>query len=247
MAVASTKKPLSAELLARRNRLTEEHMPLVHHVVRRMARRIPSHVDIDDLVAAGSEGLLRAAERFDEDRGVAFSTFAGCSIRGAVLDALRAMDPLARPTRRRVQALERAEASLAGQWSSSPSEDALAQAMDATPREVRDAIAMRRAASVVSLDEERTTGPLGHVLEDPRAVDVLGRVLLCEARDVVREEMSKLGESDRRVVVLYYAEGLLLREIAEILGVTEGRICQIHKRAIGRLRDAVRRRGLIDA
>ena len=230
-----------------RNALVEGHVRLVHHIVRRMARGVPPCVDVDDLIAAGFEGLLRAAERFDEQRGVAFSTFAGCSIRGAVLDALREMDPLARPTRKRVNDLERAESRLAGRFGGGAvPDDALAEATGMTQREVEDALRVRRAANTVSIDLEREDGALSHVLEDPRCADAIGRVLLQEAHSLVREEIEKLLPNDRRVVVLYYADGLLFREIADILGVTEGRVSQIHKRAISRLRDAVKRRGLID-
>jgi RNA polymerase sigma factor for flagellar operon FliA len=229
-----------------RNALVEGHVRLVHHIVRRMARGVPPCVDIDDLIAAGFEGLLRAAERFDEERGVAFSTFAGCSIRGAVLDALREMDPLARPTRKRVNDLDRAEARLAGRFGGVVPQDELAREAGLTQREVEDALRVRRAATTVSIDVERAEGSLSHVLEDPRCADAIGRVLLQEAHDLVKEEIEHLLPNDRRVVLLYYADGMLFREIADILGVTEGRVSQIHKRAITRLRDAVKRRGLLD-
>lgn len=229
-----------------RNALVEGHVRLVHHIVRRMARGIPPCVDVDDLIAAGYEGLLRAAERFDEQRGVAFSTFAGCSIRGAVLDALREMDPLARPTRKRVNELDQAEARLAGRFGGLVPRDALAREAGLTQREVEDALRVRRAASTVSIDLEREEGSLSSVLEDPSCADAIGQVLLQEAHDLVREEIEHLLPNDRRVVILYYADGLLFREIADILGVTEGRVSQIHKRAIHRLREAVQRRGLID-
>ncbi len=228
-----------------RNALVEGHVRLVHHIVRRMARGVPPCVDVDDLIAAGFEGLLLAAERFDEERGVAFSTFAGCSISGAVLDALRDMDPLARPTRKRVNDLDKAEARLAGRFGGSVPDEELARATGLTHREVEDALRVRRAASTVSIDMERAEGSLSQIIEDPNCADAIGRVLLQEAHDLVHEEIQKLLPNDRRVVILYYADGLLFREIANILGVTEGRVSQIHKRAISRLREAVTRRGLI--
>jgi len=236
----------SRRSIAERNALVETHIRLVHHIVRRMARGLPRCVEIDDLVAAGCEGLLRAAERFDEERGVSFSTFAGCSIRGAVLDALRDMDPLARPTRKRVSDLDRAEARLAGDYAGRVPDDVLAQEAGLTRREVDDALRVRRAATTVSIDAERAEGNLAHIIEDPNADDAIGRVLIMEAHDVIRQEMDGLLPNDKRVVLMYYAEGMLFREIADALGVTEGRVSQIHKRAIHRLREAVRRRGLID-
>ena len=229
-----------------RDALVEQHLALVRHIVRRMARRVPPCVDIDDMLAAGYEGLLRAAERFDPERGVAFSTFAGCSVRGSVLDALREMDPLARPTRERVRRLERARCTLSETYGGVVPTDVLARAAGLTDREAQDAMSVRHAAMCLSLDEERAEGPLSHVVADRRVADVVGRLLVHEAHEIVSEEIAKLRENDRRVVGMYYADGLLLREIAEILGVTEGRVSQIHKRAIERLRAAVRRRGLIE-
>jgi len=244
--VSAVLTPPAESSTARRDALVHEHLRLVRHVVRRMAMRIPSHVPLDDLVAAGTEGLLRAAERFDESRGVAFSTFAGCSIRGAVLDALREMDPLARPTRQRVSRVERAEAELAETWGDHVPTEALAEEMGLSRAEVEDALQMRRASSFVSLDEDRGEGTLGQILADPSATDAAGRLLLEEARGIVHDEITRLPESDRRVLVLYYGDELLLREIADILGVTEGRVSQIHKRAIERLRAACHRRGLCE-
>ncbi len=230
----------------RRDRLVNEHWRLVASTVRRVARRLPSHVDIDELLSAGQEGLLRAAQRYDASRGTAFSTFAVHTIRGAVLDALRALDPLARPTRQRVRRLAAAESSLAAEHGGRVSESLVAETAGLTERQARDAREMQHRAIRVSLDEQRPEGPLSDVIADPRSADVAARLLIEEAHTVIREEIGELGENDRRVVAMYYADGLLLREIAAILGVTEGRISQIHKRAIGRLRDAVRRRGLMD-
>ncbi len=231
---------------AERDALVEGHIGLVRHIVRRVARGVPRSVDVEDLVAAGCEGLLRAADRFDSERGVAFSTFAGCSIRGAVLDALRDMDPLARPTRQRVNRLDRVESELAGRFGAHVPEDVLADRSGLSPREVADALRVRQAATTVSIDEERSEGTLAHVIEDPSCADVMGRLLLAETHSVIREELEQLRPNDRRVVLLYYGDGLLFREIADVLGVTEGRVSQIHKRAIARLREAVRRRGLVD-
>ena len=230
----------------RRDDLVRGNLRLVRHIVRRIAARVPAHVDGDELMAAGYEGLLRAADRFDPDRGVAFSTFAACAIRGAVMDALRDMDPLARPTRQRVQAVERAEADLAQRYGGAVPPEALAAQLGLTEDDVLDALHMRRAADAVSIDDERGDGTLRHLLADPKTEDAAGRLLLEEAIAIVREEVLELPEADRRVILLYYGDGLLLREIAKLLRVTEGRICQIHKRAIDRLRAAVQRRGLMD-
>jgi RNA polymerase sigma factor FliA len=243
--VAERVEPLAGDR-ARRDELVLRHMRLVPHVVRRMAARVPAHVSLDDLLAAGTEGLLRAAERFDPARGVAFSTFAGCSIRGSVLDALREMDPLARPTRERVSQVEQAETDLAERWGAQVPTEEIAAEVGLSGDEVRDALYMRRAANFVSLDEDRGEGPLSNVLADPTASDAMGRLLLEEARTIMHEEVAQMPETERRVLVLYYGDELLLREIAVILGVTEGRVSQIHKRALERLRAACRRRGLLD-
>ena len=240
-----TPRPRPARSRAERDALVEEHIGLVGHIVRRMARRLPSHVNQDDLISAGYEGLLRAAERFDEERGVAFSTFAGCSVRGSVLDALREMDPLARPTRERVTRLDNARAALRAEYGATIPEDLVAERAGLTEREARDAMTVRHTASLISIDEERAEGPLHSVIEDRGVGDIAGRLLVEEAVDAIRDEMRHLRPNDQRVIAMYYADGLLLREIAAVLGVTEGRVSQIHKRAITTLRTALAGRDVL--
>ncbi len=215
------------------------HLPLVQTVVDRVAANLPSSVDRDDLVSAGVIGLMDALERFDAARDNAFSTYAVMRIRGAVIDELRARDWVPRSARERARDYQRAIAALTGKLGRAPNDGELAKALGVAEDDLPELERSAHLSTQVSLDE-----PIG---DDA----VLGNVLASHdgehenpARNLEREDLRRvlikalasLSEQERIVVKLYYFEELLLREIADLLGVTESRICQIHGRVMGILR-----------
>lgn len=217
-----------------RDALVLEHVPLLRHIVGRMAFDLPGGIDRDDLFGIGMLGLLAAADSWDPGRGFAFSTYAFPRIRGAILDELRRQDFLPRGRREKVRDLERVVAEVKHREGVPPSPEEIALAMGIPIDEVDEILLSARSAQESSID-----GPegeeLGALLGDPKAQDPLGSAEWNEMRELLAETIAELPEQDRTVITLYYAEELLLREIAELMGVTESRVSQIHTRALYRL------------
>lgn len=232
----SAKKPAgkTPAASARRNVLVTEHLACVEKVARRLARKLPRHVDVDDLRSAGMLGLIEAAERFDPSRGEKFEAFAEFRIRGAMLDDLRSRDSLSRDMRRVCSALRDATAALSNQIGRTPSDAELAAHLGVSVEEVRARQAKLSGWSVVGWDD---AGPafLEHTADDqaPDPCDITAQRELF-ARMVGHIET--LPEKMQQVLALYYSEDLNLKEIGQVLGVTESRVCQIHGEATKRLR-----------
>lgn len=217
-----------------RDRLVLEHVPLLRHIAGRLTLDLPGGVDREDLVGYGMIGLIHAADSYDSSRGIAFSTYAYPKIRGAILDELRRMDFLPRGRREKVRALERAVAELRHREGAPPSPERIAEAMGVSVEEVDEILESAKSAVETSLDD----GPdedLARLLVDPRGEDPVGSAEWNELKQCLAKEIADLPEQERAVITLYYAEELLLREIAEMLGVTESRVSQIHTRALFRL------------
>jgi RNA polymerase sigma factor for flagellar operon FliA len=220
----------------------EANLPLVRSLVERIAFNLPSHVDRDDLFHAGVIGLMEAVRRYDASRHNAFSTYAVLRIRGAIIDELRARDWIPRASREKTKRHQEAIRELTINHGRLPSDDELA---DALGIQIAELPAFERQASlhnVLSLDkgsEDDDGNMTTQHLEpaDPNAANdptqALGEQ---EQRELLVAALGNLKEQERLVLKLYYFEGLLMREIAEVLNVTESRVCQIHRRAMPMLR-----------
>lgn len=226
----------------REEQLVREHLPLVKTVVGRLALTLPAHVDMEDLYSAGLTGLLQAIRSFDAEHGACFATYARIRIQGAVLDELRRLDCVSRTVRdkgRRVQeALQRVEQRL-GRL---PTEEEVAAEMGLTGEEYAALLDEVRPMTFVSLDAAGT-GPDGdeslaaaETVADPTQPTPRDTASQRELVQLIVRRLKELPEMQRKVLTLYYFEDLRLREIAEVFGVTESRICQIHAQAILALR-----------
>ena len=226
---------------AARAQLLDRYLGLVHHVAREVGSRTPA-VELGELVSAGTIGLVRALDSFDLSRGLAFSTYAVRRIRGAILDDLRSRDWIPRSVRAKSRKLAAATSAL---------QAALGRAPE--PREVADALQIdletywRWRAAVdggvmVSFDGaampgRRSTLALEETIDDPDARLPGQELDRAEQVEEVRHAIGTLPEKERTVLSLYYYEELNLRQIAEILHVTESRISQIRTQALRRMRD----------
>lgn len=227
---------------ALREELLTQNLRLVHHVARQLVRSSRVDVDFDDLISAGTIGLINAIDNFDVSRGLAFSTFAAPRIRGAILDDLRRRDHVPRSVRRKQRDLNRTRETLSGRLDRQPSDEEMAEEMgvdlDKLWRWQREA----EYASRVSLDQptERSSGlgatPAELLADQDAASDVEEQVNHLQEVEVLREEILNLKDQERLVLSLYYFEELKLHEIASILGVTESRVSQIRSKAIANLR-----------
>lgn len=216
-----------------RDRRVLDYLPLVRYVVGRLSIELPQSIDRDDLYSYGVIGLLHAATTYDPSRGVAFKTHAFIHIRGAILDELRKLDFLPRTRRDKVKRVDAAIAELQQKLGRAPMPEELADKLGIEECEVDELLLTSRTANLLSLEEGSKAIPIG--IACSKTEDPLESVGMEEAKRVLADAIASLPEVERRVIVLYYSEGLLLKEIGEVLGVTESRVSQIHSRAIFRL------------
>lgn len=217
-----------------RDQLILDHVPLLHHIVGRMTYDVPGRIDRDDLLGWGMIGLVAAADSWDAQRGLKFSTYAFPRIRGAILDELRRMDFLPRGRREKVRGLDGAVHALQQQTGAPPTPEAIAEKMGISLDEVDEILQSARVTSNLSL-EDGPSEEFSALLQDPRSEDPVGSAEWNEMKALLVEAISALPEQEKSVITLYYGEELLLKEIGEILGVTESRVSQIHSRALYRL------------
>ncbi|WP_116706855.1 FliA/WhiG family RNA polymerase sigma factor [Actinomycetospora cinnamomea] len=231
-----------------KDRLVLHYAPLVKYVAGRVGTGLPAHVDIADLIQCGIFGLVDAIERFEPDRGRKFEVYAMQRIRGAILDELRSQDWVPRSVRSRAREIERAIERLESREQRSCSDAELAAELDTSTEDLRTTFGQIAMTSVAALDELVAAGrgsgsadgtgtpSLVDSLPDTGAEDPLAAMEDQETRRLLAEAVGQLAERDRTVVGLYYFENLTLAEIGRVLGVTESRVCQLHTRAVMRLR-----------
>jgi RNA polymerase sigma factor for flagellar operon FliA len=226
-----------------RDALLREHLSLVHHVARQLARGLAAEADVDELASAGTMGLMSALSAFDASRGLAFSTFAVPRIRGAILDELRRQDHVPRSVRRKTRSISTARETLTRSLGRSPEMNEVAQQLGLDGPTLWRWLADVEGAVHVPLDrgaaDRDSTMPspaefLGS--DEERADERLARE---EDVAMLREALLELKDQERTVLSLYYFEELKAREIAEVLGVSESRISQIRSRALCQLREAL--------
>ncbi|GAB4224182.1 MAG: RNA polymerase sigma factor WhiG [Acidobacteriota bacterium] len=214
-----------------RDALLLAHAPLVKFLAHRIARRLSGTVDLNDLVGDGMLGLIEAVDSFDPRRKVRFKTYAETRIRGAILDGVRSRDWAPRSVRRAARMLDTAIAAVEGRTGEAADDEAIAEELGISVEELQRVYLRARASSIsTSWTDDEGGEPVDHG-ESP-----LDCLEADERRRLVSEEIAGLPEREKLVLSLYYERGLSLREIGEILGVTESRVCQIHTRAVARLR-----------
>jgi len=224
-----------------RDALVEHYLPLVRSVAGRLAMNLPSYVSEEDLYGSGCMGLLGAVDRFDPARRVKFETFASVRVRGAMLDELRGLDLLTRGVRERAARIREASNALVEE-DAALSTQSLAERAGLSVQDVLDTELALRTAEVSSIDEfsDEEGHTVAALVADARAESPGAPVERAELMQLVEENLS---DRDRLLVVLYYYEELTLREIGAVLGVTEGRVSQMHTELLRRLRCILERGG----
>jgi RNA polymerase sigma factor FliA len=223
-----------------REKLILDHLPLVKHVLGRVAAHLPAHVDRSDLLEAGTLGLIDAADRFDPARNVRFHTYALPRIRGAMLDALRSDDWLPRSVRSELGRVARASAQLEQEVHRAPTSSEICHLTGLDMQDLAD-LKVAGAHAFYSLDEFPLSSSLDgeyavaqHERRDS-ALQPLDHASLEEEKSRLADALLRLTKTERLVITLYYFERLALREIGAILRVTDSRVCQIHRAALKRL------------
>lgn len=222
-----------------RNTLIEHHMPLVRSIAERVLQTLPKSIDVDDLSSAGTFGLMDAINGFDLSRGIKFKTYCTTRIRGSILDELRSQDWVPRLVRLKAHRLDRAVRQLEGELGRAPNQLEVARALGITLEELQAHEAEANAKTIFSLSEKWDDGDEDkemekvEILADRKSVDPVDTIQQSDALEMITGSLTK---KERLIVLMYYYEGLTMREIGEIMELTESRVCQIHSNVMMRLK-----------
>jgi RNA polymerase sigma factor FliA len=229
-----------------RDRLVISYAGIVKHIVYRKVRELPSWCEVDDLLSCGLEALIAAIDRFDPNRGATFEQYAWTRVHGAVLDELRRQDWAPRPLRRWERDLTRAREQFFSLHARQPTSEELADALgidlDHLDR-IRSDIQTSELTSLNTLvldDEDRSVERMDTIESDDVRADPEQATAVTEAKDKFRRAFARLSERERELAVLLYVKNLTLKEIGEVLGVSESRVCRLHGRLKQRLRDSLK-------
>ena len=221
-----------------KDQLVQRFAPLVKRIAYHLMARLPSSVQVDDLVQNGMMGLLDAISRFEAGMGAQFETYAAQRVRGAMLDGLRENDWLPRSLRRDFRRIEEAIAQLEQQYGRAPAEKELAAALGMSLGEYQKMLQDTRGHQLISFEDMVEEGEEDflerHLTDDSGEPS---KILEDEAlRRILVQGIEALPEREKMMMALYYEQDLNLREIGEVMGVTESRVCQLHSQAVARLR-----------
>lgn len=237
--IQSTEQP---GLPADRDAAIEQYMPLVKYVVRRLAVGLPGILDYEDLLSYGTIGLIEAIDRFDDTKGVRFESYAPQRIRGAIFDALRALDRLPRSVRQKARQRNQVIATLSSTLGREPSEAEVAREMGLTRAQYTKAV-VASSWVTVSLDgllnRDNENDSPNDVTADPDILDFSAGMERRQLLESLTGAIGLLPEREQHIVSLYYQDGMTMKEISQILEISESRVCQLHGRALGRLRDRI--------
>ncbi len=225
-----------------REHFVKQYAPRVKYVAGKIAIGMPQNVDFDDLVGYGVFGLLDAIEKFDPNKDIKFKTYAVTRIRGAIYDELRSIDWVPRSVRQKAKELERVIGKLENRLGRSAKDEEIAKELGISVRDLRTLILKISGASILSLSDVWYVGDesdkvsVMETIESPRSLNPDVIVEREEVKNIIVQAISDLPDKEKKVLILYYYEDLTLKEIGEVLQVTESRISQLHTKAIMRLR-----------
>ncbi|MCL2260514.1 MAG: FliA/WhiG family RNA polymerase sigma factor [Fibromonadales bacterium] len=228
---------------AARDKLLAEYTPLVRYTAQRMAINLPRSVQLGDLIGAGVMGLIKAVESFDSGREVKFETYATHKIRGAILDDLREQDWIPRSIRQKARMIKNAYSELEKEIGRTPYDNEVAEHLNLKPAEFEDLLSEVAPTTIVSLNEvmsdnygESTNVSLIDTIEDTTIENPLDRLGMEEAKKILASALMALPENERHVIALYHYEEMTLKEIGAAMNLTEGRVSQIHSKAMLKLK-----------
>lgn len=238
-------KKQAAELEKLRNALLERHQPLVRYIAERLLQTLPKSIELDDLVSWGNFGLMDAIRGFEPERNIKFKTYCTTRIRGAILDQLRSQDWVPRLVRLKASKIDRALQKLTGEYGREPTHAELADALQMDHDELLAEMEGASAKAVFSLSEkwddrdDDSAVEKVDVLEDKKSIDPIGEL---HKRDMMLYLTKSLTHKERFIIEQYYQVGHTMREIGEMLQLTESRVCQIHSNVMSRMKDMLGQR-----
>ena len=225
-----------------RDAVIKEFAPMVKYVANRIALRLPPHIEVDDLVSVGVLGLIDAIQKYDPTRGAKFKTYAEFRVRGAILDELRSMDWVPRSVRQKAASMDAVVQKLQAQLGRPPEDDEVAAALGLSLDDFFSTLNQTRSMPVLSLEDlgiSKDTGEQQSLLDclaGKSDADPQTQLRLNELKTIIAKAIDALPEKERLMVSLYYYEELTMKEIGEVLSITESRVSQIHSKAVYRLR-----------
>jgi RNA polymerase sigma factor for flagellar operon FliA len=231
-----------------REKMIQTYTPLIKFIAHRLAMRLPSHISVEDLISAGMVGLLDAISKFDSKKKVKFETYAEYRIRGAMLDELRSLDWVPRSVRQKASHIERLIEELEKKKGGPVWDEEIAKAMGISIDEYYELMNEVQGVSLFDVKglKSRVTQisdeDLIQLLLDEEENDPYHNFSLKEMKEILSEAIMELSEKEKLIVSLYYYEELTLKEIGEVLDLTESRICQLHNNIILKLRAKLKRR-----
>ncbi len=224
-----------------KDQLIQEYAPLIKFIAQKIAVRLPSNIELDDLMSAGVIGLMDAIDKYDPTRDNKFKTYAEFRIRGAILDELRAQDWVPRSIRDKAKLLDKTMVQLEVDLGRSATDEEVAKALDITVDEFHELVNQVRPVSLLSIDDSQTFDnsdkkSILNLLEGSKMANPHNQLNMKTIKDIVATAIEELPERQRLVLSLYYYEDLNLKEIGQVLRVTESRVSQLHAQAVQRLR-----------
>ena len=233
-----------------RNEIIAEYLPYVNRIVNRIATHLPATVEVDDLINVGIIGLIQAIERYDPSRDNKFMTYAVFRIKGAVLSELRSRDFLGRTTRQKIRSLEKAYLKLEQELGREVNDEEVAREMNV---DLDQYYQIKRMSSIsfVSFEEVGATSKeqkdnIFHHMMGSRHQDALTMTTIKEIKIRLGQHIEELPEKERLVISMYYSDEMTMKEIGLALEITESRVSQIHSQAVLRLRNKLRKDGLLE-
>ena len=225
--------------VAERNKIIEEHLPMIRFVARKISAKLPPHIDYEDLVSNGLIGLVDAIEKYDPKRNNKFKTYAEFRVRGAILDALRSQDWIPRSIRDKAKKIEKAKQVLEQKYSRAPEEKEIAEELNVSLESYHGLVTKTSKVSLISINDiaffnKNDKNSILKILENENSsLNIINKKSI---RRVIAKAIQELPEKQRVVLSLYYYEEYNLRKIGKILNVTESRVSQLHSKAIEKLK-----------
>ena len=229
-----------------REAVINEYAPMVKYVANRISMRLPPHVEVDDLISVGVLGLIDAIDKYDSSRGAKFKTYAEFRVRGAILDELRSMDWVPRSVRQKASSMDSVVQKLQNKLGRPPEDDEIAEEMGVSLDELFTTLNETKSMPILSLEDlgiAKESGEQQSLLDclaGKNDVDPQMHIRLVELKEIISKAIDTLPEKERLMISLYYYEELTMKEIGEVLEVTESRVSQIHSKAVFRLRNKLK-------
>jgi len=224
-----------------KDEIVVEYAPLIKYIAQKIASRLPANIELDDLMSCGVIGLMDAIEKFDPTRDNKFKTYAEFRIRGAILDELRAQDWVPRSIREKAKVIDRAYSKLESEFGRPATDEEMCKELSLTKEEFHDMLNKAKSVSMLNIDDSATFNrndkrTMAGMNEESKHVNPFTAVSNKNFRDKIKEGISQLPEKQRLVLSLYYYEDLNLKEIGQVLDVTESRVSQLHTQAVAKLK-----------